>query len=145
MPETDPILFELQRLRADVDELLRGEFSYLAAGTYTPTLTNVVNVADSTAYACQYMRVGNVVTVSGRVDIDPTSAAPTATELGISLPVASALTAGTQLAGTAWSLNVSSQGGPVLADTVNDRASYQYLAKSVANAANFFTFTYQIL
>ena len=112
---------------------------------YTPTLFNVTNVDGSTAYECQWLRVGNIVTVSGRVDIDPTAAAPTATELGISLPIASALTAGTQLAGTGWSLNVSSQGGPVLADTVNDRASYQFLAQSVANAANFFIFTYQIL
>ena len=116
-----------------------------SSGVYTPTLFNVVNVAASTAYECQWLRVGNTVTVSGRVDIDPTAAAPTATELGISLPVASALTAGTQLAGTGWSLNVSSQGGPVLADTVNDRASYQFLAQSAANAANFFIFTYQIL
>src|SRR3990167_4879975 len=114
-----------------------------SSGVYTPTLFNVTNVAASTAYECQWQRAGNTVTVSGRVDIDPTAAAPTATELGISLPVASALTAATQLAGIAWSLNVSSQGGPVLADTVNDRASYQYLAQSAANAANFFIFTYQ--
>src|SRR5438093_6787266 len=35
----------------------------LDAGTYTPTLTNSVNVAASTAYVCQYLRVGAVVTV----------------------------------------------------------------------------------
>src|SRR3990167_10996405 len=81
-----------------VGELELLERMNVLANTYTPTLTNVFNVAASTAYACQYMRVGNVVTVSGQVDIDPT-AASTYTELDISLPIASAFTATNQLGG----------------------------------------------
>ena len=34
-------------------------------------------MAASTAYTCQYLKVGSVVTVSGRVDIDPTGAGDT--------------------------------------------------------------------
>lgn len=59
----------------------------ISSGTYTPTLTNVVNISASTAYQAQYLQVGNTVTVSGRVDIDPVVTA-TATQLGISVPVA---------------------------------------------------------
>ena len=142
MPETDPILFELQRLRADVDELVRGEFSYNAAGTYTPTLTNVANIAASTAYACQYIRVGNVVTVSGQVDIDPTAAA-TYTELDISLPIASAFTATNQLGGVGTDYVVPCG---VAADPANDRASLFFASSAdVTNHSFWFTFTYQIL
>src|SRR5688500_4743620 len=36
----------------------------LTSGTYTPTLTNTTNLDGSTAYECQYLRVGNTVTVS---------------------------------------------------------------------------------
>jgi hypothetical protein len=66
----------------------------LASGTYTPTLSNTTNIAASAAFVCQYQRVGNVVTVSGRVNITPT-AASVASELGISLPIASTGLSGT--------------------------------------------------
>src|SRR3990167_1580972 len=56
---------------------------------YTPTLTAVANVAAQTAYSCSYMQVGTVVTASGKIDIDPTAAAPTATQIRLTLPVAS--------------------------------------------------------
>ena len=39
----------------------------LAAGTYTPTLTNVTNLDSSTAYEAQYIRIGGTITVSGNV------------------------------------------------------------------------------
>lgn len=116
----------------------------LAAGTYTPTLTNVANLDASTAYQCQYMRVGNTVTVSGRVDIDPTLAA-TSTQLGISLPVASALSATNQLAGTAAASSVAGQVAAILGDATNDRATLQYVSSDVTNQPMYFTFTYQVL
>src|SRR3989304_10106925 len=59
-----------------------------SSGTYTPTLTNGTNVAASTAFECQWMRIGSVVCVRGKFNLDPTSA-NTTTILGISLPVAS--------------------------------------------------------
>jgi hypothetical protein len=39
--------------------------STLSWGTYTPTLSNFYNTGGITAEPCQFMRVGNVVTVSG--------------------------------------------------------------------------------
>mgnify|MGYP003343263409 FL=1 len=61
-------------------------------GTYFPVLTNVTNVDASSVYTCQYVRIGNIVTVSGKVGIDCTAAAATATELGMDLPIASNFT-----------------------------------------------------
>jgi hypothetical protein len=58
------------------------------SGTYTPTLTNGANVSSSTATACHYMRVGNVITVGGQLSITAT-AANTDTQVTMTLPVAS--------------------------------------------------------
>lgn len=87
--------------------------STAASGTYTPTLGPSSNVAASTAHPCQWMRIGDVVTVSGMLEIDPTAAAFTV--LDISLPIASNFSSNYQCAGTgaeasgtwpgAWAIN----------------------------------------
>ena len=115
----------------------------LASGTYTPTLTNVTNVSASTAYACQYLRVGSVVTVSGKIDVDPTAAA--AFEVGISLPIASNFTAQEQCAATGVSVIAADDAAWVVADTTNDRASFQSSPTGVTNHSYYFTFTYSVL
>lgn len=115
----------------------------LASGTYTPILFNVTNLAASTAYACQYLQVGSVVSVSGKVDVDPTAAV--ATELGLSLPVASNLGATENLGGTAFALAVAGQGAAILADAANDRASLQWVAVDVANRSMYFQFQYLVI
>ncbi len=114
----------------------------LLSGTYTPTLTNVANVAASTAYSCQYSRVGTVVTVSGEVDIDPTTTL-TLTQLGISLPIASNLTATNELGGT--SADDLGTAARVAGDATNDRAEVRMTPTDVTNRRFSFTFTYRIL
>lgn len=116
----------------------------LSAGIYTPTLFNVANLAASTAYSCQYLRVGSSVTVSGKVDVDPTLTA-TDTQLGISLPIASAFANANECAGCAWAPTLTSEGGAILADVANGRATLQWKAVDVTNAARFFSFTYRVL
>jgi hypothetical protein len=116
----------------------------LAAGVYTPTLTNVANLDASTAYECQYLRVGSVVHVSGRVDIDPTTAA-TLTQLGITLPVASNLGADEDCAGAAFASGIAAQGAAIRGDATNDRAELAYIAVDVTNQPMYFTFSYQVI
>jgi len=116
---------------------------FIASGTYTPTLTNTTNVAASTAFQCQWMRVGNVVTVSGRVSVDPTAAG--ATVLGISLPLASNIGAVEDCAGTAFANAVAGQGAAIWGDATNDRASMEWVAVDLTNQGMSFTFTYEII
>ncbi len=116
----------------------------LASGTYTPSLTNVANLDASTAYVCQYLRVGDTVTVSGRVDVDPTLAA-TSTALGISLPFTSSLANTEDLAGTGASPSVAGQVVAIFADTTNDRANLQFVSGDINNRSTFFSFTYRII
>lgn len=118
---------------------------YIASGTYTPTLTSVLNVAASTSYNCNWLRVGNVVTVSGKIDVDPTASA-TLTSIGVSLPIASNFT------------NVSNAGGNgsriesgaivnvvAVPDTTNDRIQLDFYPTSGSNLDVYFTFTYLIV
>lgn len=113
----------------------------VAAGTYTPTLTNETNIASSTASQCQYMRVGNTVTVSGKFNVDYTSTG--ASSIGISLPIASNIANDYEVAGTA-NPDVN-PGGLIRGDATNDRA--QFVISTVSSAAYdyYFVFTYTIL
>lgn len=115
-----------------------------ASGVYTPTLTGVANVAASTAYECQYMQVGSTVTVSGRVDVDPTLTA-TSTELGVSLPVASNLGAAEDCAGVAFASGIAAQGAAIRGDAANNRAEMVWIAADVTNQPMYFVFSYQVI
>lgn len=116
----------------------------IRSGTYTPTLNEKTNVSASTAYACQWMRVGNVVTVSGRVDVTPTLSG--STELGISLPVASTFHTPTQneCAGTAYDI-INSQGANIVADIANSHAQLQFDAATTTGHNFWFSFTYVVV
>lgn len=116
----------------------------LASGTYTPTLTNTTNVAASTAYQCQYMRVGSVVTVSGRVDIDPTTAGID-TAMKMSLPIASNFANNSDCGGTAFSFGIAGLGAAIEADNTSDVAYFHFVPSSNAYNGFFFSFTYRII
>ena len=113
------------------------------SGTYTPTITNGSNVAASTAYVCQYMRVGSVVTVSGRVDIDPTLDA-TVTKFELSLPVASVMSSSGQLAGTMMSNTTTVEHGPIFGNTTSDEAQFDWTVQNTSNHTIYFHFTYLV-
>ncbi len=123
--------------------LVSTQLSDVVASTYTPALTNAVNVAASTAYSCQYVRVGSVVTVSGQVDIDPTAAGDT--QLGIALPIASNFGAANQCGGTAAAPGIAGQCAGIIGDAANDRATLRWTAVDVTNQAFAFSFTYRII
>lgn len=129
---------------AELATAISNAMSLITSGTYTPTLTNVANLDASTAYQCQYLRVDATVTVSGRVDVDPTTTL-TSTQLGISLPVASNIGAVEDCAGTAYASGIAAQGAAILGDAANNRAQMQWVAADVTNQAMYFTFSYQVI
>ena len=118
----------------------------LVGSVWTPTLFNTANLDGSTAYEGQYMRVGNTVTASVWVDVDPTTTSVQCT-LGMSLPVASDFTTAQQCIGfastfvTAGAIELMS----VYADTANNRVIIEWIANSVSNHGCLVMFTYQIL
>lgn len=113
------------------------------SGTYTPTTTDVTNLDSSSAATAQYMRVGDVVTVSGQVTVDPTATG--LVQLGISLPVASNFSANEQLGGVGQSSAVNGQSAAIRADTTNDRAQLAWITTDTASRTMAFTFTYLVV
>jgi hypothetical protein len=119
---------------------------YFASGTYTPTLTNTTNISASTASKCQWMRVGNVVTVSGKVALTPT-ASTTQTSLGISLPIASNLAATEDCSGVATRASGGvSHSGAIIGSAANDRAVLDMQSDTSGSSLTYyFTFSYEVL
>jgi len=117
------------------------------SGTYTPTLTGVTNVSSTTAFTCQYMRVGNVVTVSGKISVTATTN-NSQTVLGISLPIASNFAAEENCGGLAHTINntaADQHGASIYADATNDRATFEYYETHGSADVFTFTFTYRII
>ena len=113
--------------------------------TYTPTLTNTTNIDASTANTTYYINIGDkAVIVWGIVGIDCTAAASTASDMGMSLPVASALGASTQMGGNATAADLPSS-IRIVADATNDRARFQWASQSASNLNFGFLFGYPIL
>lgn len=100
----------------------------IASGTFTPTLTSVANIDSATANFAQWIRVGNVVSISGRVDLNATAAA-TLTEVAFSLPVTSNFTAGADCSGTASGVAAGAaedMEGVMIANTSTDTCNIVY-------------------
>lgn len=112
------------------------------SGTYTPTLTGETNIDATTAFQCQYMRVGNVVTVSGQFDADVTSSA-SSSQVGISLPIASNFTASYNAGGTSAGFSINTA-GTILADLSNDRAQVTWVSTTTSNNTYSFQFSYLV-
>ncbi len=119
---------------------------YIASGTYTPTITNLANIAASTARECYWIRVGNVVMVGGSLNLDVTTGTTTTT-FAATLPIASALTSNTQLSGICRAYSAQTDGMlTAQADTTNDRAQFTGLSNATTSVLEYhFTFTYIIL
>lgn len=117
--------------------------SVATSGTYTPTLTNTTNIAASTTYVAQYLRVGSVVTVSGRVDVDPTALGSVVLEM--TLPIASNFAAIQQCAGVAADPSVSGQSAAIYAEVTNDKAVMAWITTDITNQAMYYTYTYQVI
>lgn len=130
---------------------INGTSDNIKSGTYTPTVTAGTNCAAVTAYTCQYMRVSNVVTVSGKV-YGSATATNTETQFTMTVPVNSNFASVEQCGGTGRSAEggVAPSGAgyvayvqAVSANTVR----FSYTAPAVlGTGGNFwFSFTYLIV
>jgi hypothetical protein len=114
-----------------------------ADGTYSPSATGIANVDSVSAATCQYMRVGNTVTVSGYITVDPTTSA-TLTQCRISLPIASTFAAAEQCGGSGGGA-IGTVFGYVVADTTNHEAIFSFLSSGTTSMTFAFSFTYLIV
>ncbi|MET3929577.1 hypothetical protein ABIE51_001464 [Lysobacter sp. OAE881] len=115
----------------------------LASGTYTPTITGTVNVSSSSPLQLQYLRVGNVVTVSGNCTITATAAGDT--QFRMSLPIASNFTATGNLGGAGVDRSGTYPAVGISAVIATDDALFQFTASGAGARAVQFSFTYQVI
>lgn len=119
----------------------------LAAGIYTPTGTTGSNVSAVTPAQAQYIQIGSVVFVTGRVSATATQGS--AAVFYLSLPVASDLTTSDDLAGLLAESSNGAAGmatGIIDADTTNNRAQITLPSASGGGAQNmYFHFSYEVI
>jgi hypothetical protein len=119
-----------------------GTTPMLASGTYTPVASALGNVNTVTPYAAQWLRVGNVVTVSGQVNMDTN--ANTNPSFELSLPIASILGGqGNKLAGSAG--HYASDGHFYISGASAGKA--QFIGVGTNTSANFnvsYSYTYLV-
>jgi hypothetical protein len=115
---------------------------------YTPTVTAGANAAAVTGHLTSWQRVGDTVTLSGRVDVTST-AASTYTAVRVSIPVASNFTAGTDVSGPAtWNYLTNQYGAAfVNADPANNEIALNFISATVAGATHGvrFSVSYRVL
>lgn len=115
------------------------------SGVYTPTLTNGSNVSASTAYQLQYFQVGDCVTVSGAVDIQPTVTL-TQTRVQMTLPVTSNHSTD-DLGGVAAANNFAGESVAIVGDPSTSPSGALLIWKciSTSNMHLQFTLTYRVV
>jgi hypothetical protein len=117
--------------------------SNLYSGTYTPTLSSVYNIASSTAFVCQYMRVGNVVTVSGVINVTAT-ATNTWTRISMTLPISSNFDFSYR-AGGGGGANSTNNVCVILAGASTSVVYLDAYPNSTNSLSYYFSYTYQII
>jgi hypothetical protein len=140
---------------ATSSEALKGDGSTttLTSGTYSPTFTTSTNVASGSASTAQYMRVGNVVTVSGEFTMTSSSSGATQnSSLFLSIPINSDFTAAEGAAGgTAVTSNGNggeiAQAGAIGGDSTgnNNRVLIMFAGTNSTSARVYrYSYTYRV-
>lgn len=134
----------LERFYRGIDIPFDSQLGNVFSSVYTPTLANTTNITSSTAYECFYQRVGNVIQISGRVDITPTATSIN-TELNIQLPVPSVFTSTFQAAGLARTNSATTpQQGVIFSSSSLGTATLRYAPTAIASHAFYFNVSYSI-
>lgn len=116
----------------------------LSQGNYTPTLFNTTNINANTSRQATFMRVGNMVMVAGQLDVTLTGTG--LTQLGVSLPVASALSNAFQLGGSGSAESGAADTAVfIYADAANDRAKFEYYGVASGAQSISYHYGYEVL
>lgn len=112
------------------------------AGTYTPTGYAVTNIDSVTPGQAIYQRNGNVVTVSGYVELNMTAAGGAYTRADLSLPIASNFVNSLDLSGVATDL--TGKVCAIQANGTNDRAQIESNATVTTTVPYRYVYQYVI-
>jgi len=114
----------------------------VTSGVYLPTAANVSNTSAITADTAQFMRVGNVVTVSGRIVFSNTLT--DFSQISLSLPFATVVSSVRNVAGTA-NENIAEKIGIIRGRTGTNDALLEINGLNTSTYTVYYTYTYRIL
>lgn len=113
---------------------------YIASGTYTPTSPSSTNISVSAINQFQWIRVGNVVNMSGEITLGATATG--AATFDFTLPIGSSFANSFDLSGTIGDSSSAHNTGVVLGDS--NFAQLQYNATTTGNIAFRCSITYVV-
>lgn len=119
-----------------------GSVQTLTSGIYLPTATNVSNTSAITIDTAQYMRVGSVVTVSGRITFTNTLNSPS--QISITLPISTVVSSVGNVAGTG-NENVAMKSAIIRGRTGTNDALLEVDGLNSSTYTIYYTYTYRIL
>lgn len=133
------------KVTANANETVAYE-SLIASGDYKPTFANNLNCTVGAGTNCIFSRCGNIVSVSGGLQVTP-SGAGVLCQADVSLPLTQQpdpFTASTEGAGLINSLLLGAAGG-MFARTGDVVAVFRFLSVNAAAAQYYFTFSYRLV
>jgi hypothetical protein len=114
------------------------------SGIYNPTTANVANVTGLEWDVFHYYRLGDIVTVNGKIRFNTVTAVGVDTKVAFSLPILSYFDFEFQCAGVGYSDEVN-QGAAIRGDVINQRAELRFLSAVNGAFTMYFTFAYRII
>lgn len=123
--------------------MIQPSLSEIQNGVYTATVTAVSNCTVTASTNCQYMKVGNMVTVVGRFFLQAT-VANTFTEANITLPTIGDLTSPEQCAGVGVFVSGTTMVASIRGNNTTDKADIYVRPSDTANNVYYFNFSYRV-
>jgi len=121
---------------------LKDLWAYTNDGIYSPVITNTSGIQTITPFESFWFKTGNVITVSGRIDITLTSGGFQLASFDMSLPEVSQLTGGENLSGR---LNLYTYDGEMAGRMGTDVASFSgSIFENGSGSESYFSYTYRI-
>jgi hypothetical protein len=117
------------------------------SGTYTPVQVSTNSNISSVSFGdCQYMRVGNTVTVAGQITID-INVLTADSIVNMSLPIASNISSSRQIAGTGTSISsvYAANSLAILGNTTSNCVQIRLNPTVNTSLIYTFSFTYQVV
>ncbi len=132
----------------DVAEFLRllvdavqPKLAVVDSGTYAPVLTLTENADSSSVSICHWMRIGDVVAVSGALTVNATAAAVMRVQM--TLPLPSVVSAASSVAGTGADIE-SNPPAVIRGDTASNSAEFGWVASATSDRTFYFSYCYRI-
>jgi hypothetical protein len=113
---------------------------YIASGTYTPTMASGALASGITAEKAQWIRVGNVVTVTGAFIVTPTGTGQMI--VTTTLPIASTFTADADVSGCAACDDSNADQVMGVRSSSSDRTKAMFIRTIGNTTQRHYTYTY---